>query len=167
MARRRFIIALLALPTILTALAIVAVESWRLLQPRSPLFAPPFVFSLAEAIERGELPQAYEFLRSSRDPGALIEVRHSVLTSGQPVAVSPMLWAVATGNRDAVQMLLGLGARLDRGPDRKAACLAEALGNHNLAEMLRIYGAPAHEPCPATEAGGPPILALVARDDGR
>lgn len=167
MARRPFIAFLLALPTMLTALGIVAIESWRVYQPRSPLFAPPFVFSLADAIERGELPQAYEFLRSSRDPGALIQVHHPVLTGGQPLAVSPLLWAVATGNRDAVQMLLGLGARMDRGPDRKAACLADALGNDDLAEVLRTYGAPPHAPCPATEVGHPPILPLVARGDDR
>jgi hypothetical protein len=166
MAKRSFTVALLALPAILMALAIVAVESWRLHEPRSPIFAPPFVFSLADAIERGELPQAYEFLRSG-DPGALIEVRHPVLTGGQSLAVSPILWAVATGNRDAVQMLLGLGARIDVGPDWKAACLADALGNQDLAEVLRIYGAPSHEPCPVTEAGGPPILTLLATDDDR
>jgi ankyrin repeat protein len=137
------------------------VESWRLQRPRSPLFAAPFVFSLADAIETGELPQAHQFLRDRDDPSAPIEVRHPVLTADKSVTVSPLLWAVATQNREAVQMLLGLGARMDRGADRKAACLAQALGNDDLAGLLRTYGAPSDEPCAAADAGVPPLLTVV------
>ena len=80
---------------------------------------------------------AYAFIRAGQDPTALIEVRYPILTQGRTVLVSPLLWAVATKRSDAVLMLMGFGARADRESDRLAACIADALGNAEIANALR------------------------------
>ena len=74
----------------------------------------PFAYSLAEAIERDDVRRAYEFIRAGQDPNDLIAVRHPVLTAGQGVLVSPLLWSVASNRADSMRMLLGQGARMER-----------------------------------------------------
>ena len=119
-------------PAILTAVAVSAVEVWRLLRPRSELFAAPFVYSLAEAIERHEIDQAYAFIRAGQDPNQPI----AVVTRGPSVLMPPLLWAVTNQNRDAVLMLVGFGARVDQA----AVCLAEEIGRADIARLLELYG---------------------------
>lgn len=130
----------MAAPTLAIALGLCAIEAWRTVRPRSPLFAAPFAYSLAEAIETGNLPHAYQYIRAGQDPNVPIAVRHPVVTKGRWVLTSPLLWSVAVGNTDAVKMLLGYGARLDRPADRQAACLADALRHSDIAQMLRTHG---------------------------
>lgn len=161
--RRRRLALLMAVPTVMTALGLSAIEGWRLLRPKSPLVASPFVYSLAEAIESADVQRAYEFIRAGQDPNELIGVRHPVLTGGRWVLVSPLLWAVATQKELAVLMLLGFGARMDRAADSRAACLAEALGNEEIAHLLRVYGAaPSPEPCRELKSGDAPLLSFLA-----
>lgn len=141
---------LLAIPTVVVALGLCAIEAWRAIRPRSALFQPPFVYSLADAIAVGELPQAYAFIRAGQDPNEPIWVRHRVLTDGRWLRVSPLLWAVATRNGQAVDMLIAFGAQLDRRENKDAACLAELLGDQSILRALRLNGAqPAAGDCPA------------------
>lgn len=134
--RQRWVTALLAAPAVAAALGLCATEAWRALRPRSPLFAPAFAYSLAEAIATGNVLHGYEYIRAGQDPNEPIAVRHPALTKNRWVRASPLEWAVATNQRDAVKMLLGFGAR----PDGPALCLAEALGHEDVAGVLRMYG---------------------------
>lgn len=93
--RRRVLASMMAGPALVAALGVCAVEGWRMLQPKSALFADPFVFSLADAIERNDVDQAYAFIRAGQDPNEPIAVRHPVLSGGRSVLVTPIVWAVA------------------------------------------------------------------------
>ena len=141
--------ALMLLPVALTALGLIATEASRAMRPGSSRAAAPFFYSLADAIEGGDVQSAYAFIRAGQDPTALVAVRHPVLTEGRTVLVSPLLWAVATERTDAVLMLLGFGAKMDREPERLAACIADALGNVEIANALRTdVRAPSRDACP-------------------
>lgn len=134
--RQRRLTALVAAPAVAIALGLCVVEAWRAVRPRSPLFAAPFAYSLAEAIETGNVPHAYQYIRAGQDPNQRIAVRHPVLTHSRWVLATPLLWATATGQTDAVRVLLGYGARIDP----SAVCLADALRHSDIARMLRTYG---------------------------
>lgn len=138
--RRRVLASLLGAPAILTIAGVIGLEGWRIARPQSDLFTTPFVYSLAEAIERDDVQRAYEFVRAGQDPDAPITVRHPVLTGGRPVAVPPLLWAVAVNSRESVLMLLGFGAQLDGPVAHRAVCLADALGHADMATVLTIHG---------------------------
>jgi hypothetical protein len=155
--RMRHLAVLLAIPSVVVALSLCGIEAWRTLRPRSPLFAAPAASSLTDAIAGGDLWQAYQFIRAGQDPNALMPVQHPLLTRGRWVFVSPVIWATATQNRQAVQMLLAFGARLDRPADRLAVCLADALGNEDIARLLRARedGRPTR---PCTLEGGEALL---------
>jgi hypothetical protein len=57
-----------------------------------------------------------------------------------------------------------MGHDLSRGMDRFAACLARAAGKTSTAELLEAYGKPPAAPCPALDAGQPPLTALLQHD---
>jgi hypothetical protein len=62
-------------------------------------------------------------------------------------------------------MLLGHGARMDRAMDRSAGCLADALGDANIASLLRAYeDAVPREGCQARNASAP-LLSLIEKAD--
>jgi hypothetical protein len=159
MSSRTLVTALAALPVVVSAAVLVAVETARGLHPQSHLFARPAAPSLAEALDSGDLIQAHALLE--REPGVLLWVSHPALTGGTSTLVSPLLWAAGTGNDDAVRMLLGMGHDMSRGSDRYAACLARAAGKTNTAELLVAYGNPPDTSCPALDAGKPPLTALL------
>jgi len=71
------------------------------------------------------------------------------LTRGRTVLVSPLVWAVAQRQRDIVGELLAFGAHVDRSSNRTAPCVADAIGDADLADLLRKYpGAIAFDECP-------------------
>jgi len=160
--RRALIGVLLALPAVLAALGVTGVEAWRAARPGSALFAPPPAPSLASAIEWGELPQVVGYLRGREDPWAPFDVRHPVLTGDRPVRVSPLLWAVAVGNTDAVRLFVGLNVPVETPEDRQAACLADALGEEAIAVVLRASAVPFDEPC-ADPGGELPLVAVAGQ----
>ena len=156
---RTLVAALAALPIVVSAAVLVALETARGLDLQSDLFAQPAAASLAEALDRGDLVQAHALLE--REPSVLLWVSHPALTGDKSTLVSPLLWAAGTGNDDAVRMLLGMGHDMSRGMDRYAACLARAAGKTSTAELLVAYGNPPDAPCPALDAGKPPLTALL------
>lgn len=161
--RRRQLAALVALPAAAAACALVLLQLWHWRSPDHPLFARPFAYSLAEAIERDDVVTAYEFIRAGQDPGELIAVRHPVLTGSRTVLMPPLVWAVAVQSRQAVLMLLAYSERSDRTTGQRAVCLAEALGHAEIAQLLRTHGADAASPCPApAEAERGLLLSCVA-----
>ena len=152
----------MAVPAVVAAVALLALEGWRLASPESSLFVAPRA-SFADAIGRGDVSQAYDRLRAGQSPDDLIAVRHPVLTGGRGVLVSPLVWAVANGQRESALMLIAFGVRMNRAADRHAACLADALGHAELGRLLRVHGAPSTpDPCPVQPGGGPPLLTLLA-----
>jgi hypothetical protein len=164
-ARYRQVLALsMTAPAVVAALSILALEAWRMHQPKAALFATPFAYSLAEAVERDDVRRAYAFIRAGQDPNDLIAVRHDVLTAGRGVLVSPLLWSVATNSRNSTRMLLGHGARMERPADREAACLAETLGHTEVARFLRQYGPPP-DPCPNSPGTGAALLEFLSAID--
>jgi hypothetical protein len=107
MSRDRLIAALVAAPAVVVALAVTSVELWRLREPEAALFTTPFVYSLAEAIDAGDLQRAYAFIRAGQDPNAPIVVRDE---GGRQITVSPLAWARAKDRKDIEQMLRAFGA---------------------------------------------------------
>ena len=165
--RTRLIATLMAAPAVLTALGVSGIEVSRWQRPNSPLFTAPIAYSLADAIAADDVQGAYEFIRAGQDPNQLIAVHHPALTAGRSVLVSPLLWAVATQTRNEVLMLLGYGARLDRATDRAAACLADALGDADIASLLRGYpDALPRERCPARSDADAPLLSFIDASNG-
>lgn len=165
--RKSLLVLLIAVPALMTALGLIVIEGWRFRRPESQLFVTPVAYSLADAIERDDVQRAYAFVLAGQNPNDLIAVRHPVLTGGRMVLVSPLLWAAAVNSRQAVLMLLGFGARMDRAADRRAACLAEALGHEETARLLRLYGdTPSPKPCPEARKTGDPLLLLFLADEG-
>jgi hypothetical protein len=156
---RTLVAALAALPIVVSAAVLMALETARALDPQADLFARPAAASLAEALDRGDLVQAHALLE--REPAVLLWVSHPDLTGGTSTLVSPLLWAAGTGNDDALRMLLGMGHDMSRGTDRYAACLARALGKINTAELLLAYGHPTDTPCPVLDGSKPPLLGLL------
>ena len=157
--RHRLLASMMAGPALLAALGVCAVEGRRMLQPQAALFAAPFVFSLADAIERNDPDQAYAFIRAGQDPNKPIAVRHPVLSGGRSVVVSPIVWAVALQRRETLLMLLGFGAQVGRAADGRAVCLADALGNADIVRVLVLNGSqPPGERCGRRMPGNAPLL---------
>jgi hypothetical protein len=144
----------------LLALALVLVEAERWRRPQSRLFAYPTYTSLADAIAADDVEGAYALLRAGASPNDPIAVRDPTLTRGRSVLVSPLVWAVATQRRRPVLMLLAHGARVESETDKATSCLADALGNAELAALLRKYSNTLpHQQCPALEDA--PLLWLA------
>ena len=164
--RTRVLAVLIAAPVLITALGVLSLDLGRRERPASPLFTKPAAYSLADGIAANDVEGAYRFIRAGQDPNELIAVRDSALTAGRSVFVSPLLWAVATQNKDAVLMLLGYGARMDRPSDKAAACLADSLGNADIATLLRTrHEAIAREQCPEARATDAPLLSFVETEE--
>ena len=109
-----------------------------------------FTYSPADAIARGDLDATYEFIRKGWDPDQLIAAGDDTLTRGRTVLVSPLVWAVAQHQRDIAGELLAFGAHVDRSGNRIAPCVADAIGDADLADLLRKYpGAIVADECPA------------------
>jgi hypothetical protein len=141
---------MLGAPAVAAALTMCVVESARVLQPGAPLFASPFVYSLADAIERNDVDAAHAFIRSGQHPNQPIAVQHPTLTRGRRVLVAPLVWAAATQSRDAVLMLVGYGATPDQASARAAVCIAAAHRNDELSSALNRLGVePSADGCPA------------------
>lgn len=162
--RRASLLALLiAAPAVLNAMAISALQGWQWYQPESPLFAAPRVTSLADAIARDDVQQAYEFIRGGQDPNGLIEVADPVLTGGRRVMAPPMLWAVAMRSDRSVLLLFGVGARINEQAERRAVCLAERLGQDDIARLLeRHTGYESTERCNSQQAIEGALLDAIA-----
>jgi hypothetical protein len=158
--RRHALALALAGPAIVAAIVIIAVESYRVVQPDSILFAEPPASSFAEALMNREVELAYAFVHNGTDPNAMLVVQDVGLTGGRRVEVSPLMLAVAAKNRNAVMMLLSAGVDVDLPANQPSACLAQELGEHDLETMiLRGSRAPARPPCdPTIDGGTPPLL---------
>jgi hypothetical protein len=151
--RQRFAL-LMAAPAIVVALVLCGIGGWR----AASLSGPPAPSSLGDAIEQGDLVQAYQFIRGGQDANALISVRHPALTGGQAVLTSPVMWATALRQPHAVQTLLAFGASLERPQNRNAICLAQALRDEETVRVLRTFAGSEPRECGEIAAGESPLL---------
>ena len=163
---RHVVAALVALPAVATILLLAAIEGYGLLRPDSPLFVTPPSASLAEAIRQDDVESAFAMVMNGHDPNRPIEVNDNRLTGGRTVRVSPLLYAVAARDEKTVRMLLGFGARPELPPDVMAACLADAIGDAETAEVLRrtVPAIAAHECSQRTRDESYPLLAFAVTD---
>ena len=153
----------MAAPAIVAALALVAIEGWRLRAPESPLFATPFAYSLAEAIERDDVARAFAYIRAGQDPNTPIPVRHPVLTDNRQVLLAPILWAVAADARQSVRMLIGYGARFDAPTARAAICIARTFDLPLMSDLLTASEPGQTAPsCPEVHRRGEMVLVFAA-----
>lgn len=151
--RRRLLALLLGVPMLLAASAVAVTEVWRIARPTSPLFMTPPASSFADMIAAGDALRTYELIRSGRDPNEPLIVQHPVLTGGRSIAVSPLMWAVATESNQVVFLLLNTGARLDAATQRRAWCLAGRLGSEEVVQYLEASSpVAAAAPCAPDES---------------
>jgi hypothetical protein len=119
--------------------------------------------SMADAIQHGEVEDAYAFIRAGADPNAPMPFSDVELTADHAVAISPLMLAVSTNKENTVMMLLSFGARIDLPQNELAPCLARRLGFNDLGVMIRRDGKPTREiTCPEPPPDAPaPLLAFV------
>jgi hypothetical protein len=158
--RRTLIAAAIAVPAVVAAIGLTAIEAYRAVRPTAPLFgvAPA---SLADAITGGYgVEYAYRFIRSGQDPDEPIVVDDPDYTDGRMVNVSPLMLAIAARDENTALMLLNVGARLDLPQNRWAWCLAQEVGTQALRGIIDRYGgADLPRTCPDRPSGaGSPLL---------
>ena len=134
---RSWMAAFIALPAVVSAVSLTAIETYRLIEPEAAFFGGPPPASLTESITEGfGVEQTYQFIRDGQDPNAQIPVNQPDYTEGATVMASPLLMAVAAGDPSAVLMLLSFGARLDLPQNRHVECLAKELHNDEIVKLL-------------------------------
>ncbi len=153
---------MLAAPAVIGAFWIASTEVGDLTAGSSSAQVPVFA-SIADAIQHGEVEDAYAFVSAGADPNAPISFSDAELTSGHPVRISPLMLAVSRNKENTVMMLLSFGARMDLPQNELADCLARRLGYDDLAAMIVRDGKPAREvTCPEPPSGAAaPLLAFV------
>jgi len=160
--RRLRVVALcIAAPAIAAAVLLPMVEGYRGLRPAAPLFGDPPAQTIVEAIQRGNqgVEEAYRFIAAGQDPNRPILVNDPSLTGGRDVMVSPLMLAVATRNRNVVQMLMSFGARLDVPQNSGAICLARSLHNDAIVSILDSGDGAGAECSPQSRPADAPPLA--------
>ena len=152
---------MLAAPAVIGAFWIASTEV-RDLTGSSSAQVPVFA-SIADAIQHGEVEDAYAFVSAGADPNAPISFSDAELTSGRPVMISPLMLAVSSNKDNTVMMLLSFGARMDLPQNQLADCLARRLGYDDLAAMIARDGKPPRGvTCPEPPSGAAaPLLAFV------
>jgi hypothetical protein len=151
---------MLAAPAVIGGLWIASTE---LRDPTAARPSAPAFESMADAIQHGEVEDAFAFIGTGADPNAPISFNDPALTSGHPVMISPLMLAVSSNKENTVMMLISFGARMDLPQNELAPCLARRLGYNDLAAMIGRDGNPAREarcPEPPPDARAP-LLAFV------
>jgi hypothetical protein len=135
-----FIAAVIAVPAIVAAIGLTAIEAYRIVSPTAPLFGGEPA-SLAEAITGGYgVEYSYRFIRSGQDPNEPITVDDPTYTGGRSIKVSPLMLAIAARDENTTSMLLNFGARFDLPQNRSARCLAQEIGNQAIVGIIDRYG---------------------------
>ena len=148
---RRFVALLMALPTLAVGLGLAAIELG------GPLLFPPrqvvsaSADTLADALRRRSLEDAFASIRAGRDPNEPIEYRDG----GRTIIATPLVLAVAQRDPNTVLMLLSFGADPALTRNRLARCLADRLGHTEVAEIMREATTGLHEECPVIDPSAP------------
>jgi hypothetical protein len=88
---------MLAAPAIVGALWIASTE---VRDPAATSSSAPVFESIADAIQHGEVEDAYAFVSGGADPNAPIPFRDAELTSGHQVTISPLMLAVSSNKEN-------------------------------------------------------------------
>ena len=154
---------MLAAPAVIGALWIASTEVRDLTAAGSASAQAPVFASIADAIQHGEVEDAYAFVSAGADPNAPMAFSDAELTSGRPVMISPLMLAVSSHKENTVMMLLSFGARMDLPQNELAVCLARRLRYDELAAMILRDAKPAPAvTCPEPPPDAPaPLLAFV------
>ena len=154
---------LLLLPALAGAVAIADADfSSRARQAAAAEPAPGD--SLAWALREDAIETAYVFLRAGQDPNAPIPYQDEQLTGGHEIRVTPLMIAIANHRQNSVLMLLSHGARLDARGNAGALCLANALGDAQIVNVLTAgKGADAASACSPETASREASLLDVAQ----
>jgi len=118
--------------------------------------------TLADAIASGDVHRAFALIRARQSANDLMPARHPAITDGRWVLVSPLVWSVAAQQKDMVLMLLGHGAHPVRAMDRQAVCLAQQLGNEDIARALRLYSDAPAQTCSGRVGDDAPLVTFLA-----
>ena len=157
--QRTFIAAAIAVPAVIAAMGLTAIQVYRGFNPAAPLFGGEPA-SLAEAITGGYgVEYAYRFVHTGQSPNEPIVVDAPQYTGGRSIRVSPLMLAIAARDDNVVQMLVTFGARLDLPQNRLAACLAQEVNDTFIVSFLArnsdAKAAPVTCRAPATDAPTP------------
>ena len=165
--RSAWIAAFIAAPAVVSAVALTAIETYRLIEPEAPLFGGPRPASLIESIIEGfGVEQTYQFIRAGQDPNEPMPLDHPDYTGGVGIRVSPLMLAVAAQDGSAVQMLLSFGARLDLPQNAHVECLAREIGNTEIITLITDgRGESAPPPCADRKADAATPLTAWADGD--
>lgn len=158
--QKTVIAAAIALPAVVAAIGLTAIEAYRVVRPTAPLFGVEPA-SLAGAITGGYgVEYSYRFIRSGQDPNETIVVDDRDYTGGRVVKVSPLMLAIAAHDENTTLMLLNFGARFDLQQNRSARCLARDVGNQAVLDIIDRYGGAELPPtCPdRTSVAASPLL---------
>jgi hypothetical protein len=135
--RASWIAAFLAAPAVTCAVALTAMEGYRVMQPEAAIFGGPRPATLSQSIFDGfGVEETYQFIRAGQDPNGVLAVAHPDYTDGTTVRASPLLVAVAAEDSSAVRMLFAFGARLDLPQNRLVECLARELVHPEIETIL-------------------------------
>jgi len=133
MTTRRALIAACAAPPIIVGCVLLAdslagLGGRRLLWPDPPL-------SISEALLARNAGEAKALLLAAADPNQPAPARTGA-PPGTPAVLSPLEAAVRSGQRPLVQMVLDHGGAIDRESGLRLACVAERLGEQQIAAWL-------------------------------
>jgi hypothetical protein len=157
----RFVALLMALPTLAGALGLATINM------RGPLFFPPRQVvsapadALADALRRRSMEDAFASIRAGQDPNEPIEYRDG----GHTIQATPLVLAVAQRDPNTVLMLLSFGADPDLILNHFAGCLANSLGDPEIARIMREAASDPREECPVIDPAAP-LLGHVISDPG-
>jgi len=154
-----FVLGVLLLPSAAGAVAVflIGVHALR----NTAMMTALLPDDLEAAIDDTDLSRAHAAIRAGADPNGLVNFRHSDLTGGQTVLLSPLVIAAAKGDENMVRMLLAHGVRLDDPVNALAPCVAAALHRHSVRVVLSLWTMRAVEKaCPLLDADEPPLVQL-------
>jgi hypothetical protein len=150
---------LIALPALLGAGALVAIETWRGTRQELPP-QPAVTVTFADALRSRDVVYAFAWIVAGQDPNQLITFKDPILTDDRLLDLAPMQIAAAKRDSDMVMMLLSFGALAELPANRLAACVAEANGDQRLARLIRDAAGPWEGPCPVTDSETPILEAF-------
>lgn len=151
----------LMVPAIAGALVLLIAAAGAGRPERSPSRAlSPVAFGLA--VRADDLDAVFDAIRSGSDPNAPVPYRDPDQTAGREILVAPVMIAIANNRENTAMVLLSHGLRLDQPANAGAICLAEAMKEKGIVDILVRQG-PARVPenCPGVPPGTPPLLAFA------
>lgn len=151
----------IAAPACAGALAVMLLATGRVFPTESLIATAHQRGTFADALAGYAVEEAYSFVRAGYDVNAAIRFRSAAVTDDREVYASPLLIAVAARRDNSVRMLLSFGARPDLPQNRMAACLADQLGETEVARIIRAAQS-VEVRCPQPSASAePPLVALT------